>query len=105
MWIRVGSFQAKPGEVALLKSTYDERAVPKVRATPGNLACLLLAPVAEGDPFMAITIWETKAAAEQYESSGAAKEVVAMVREFFAGPPRLASYESDSTAGLGPLAK
>jgi len=103
MWIRVGSFSVKPGEADRLKRTYDELAVPKVRATPGNFACLLLTPVTDGDLFMAVTIWETKAAAERYESSGAAGEVVALVREFFAGPPRLASYESDSASGLGRL--
>jgi hypothetical protein len=39
-------------------------------------------------------------AAEAYESSGAAAEVVALVRAFFAGPPTLRSYESSSLAGL-----
>ena len=100
MWIRVGSFLVKPGEAPRLQATYNELAVPKVRACAGNLACLLLAPVADAEPFMAITIWETRAAADAYESSGSALEVVALVRECFAGPPKLASYQSDSTAGF-----
>ena len=100
MWVRVGSFQVKPGEAAALRSTYNEQAVPKVRAFPGNLGCLLLEPTADGEPFMVITIWQDRAAAESYESSGAAAEVVALVRGFFAGPPTLRSYESASVAGL-----
>ena len=100
MWIRVGSFSVKPGQVERLRSTYNEVAVPKVRACPGNVACLLMVPVVDGEPSMAVTIWETRAAAEAYESSGAALEVVSLVREFFAGPPKLVSYESDSTAGI-----
>ncbi len=100
MWIRVGSFSVKPGEVDRLKRTYNELAVPKVRACPGNVACLLLAPEADAEPFMAVTIWETRAAADLYESGGSAREVVSLVREFFAGPPKLVSYQSDSTSGI-----
>jgi quinol monooxygenase YgiN len=100
MWVRVGSFLVKPEQAAALRVTYNERAVPKVRAQPGNLGCLLLEPNAEGEPFMAVTIWEDRAAAESYESSGAATEVVSLVRAFFAGPPTLRSYESASILGL-----
>jgi quinol monooxygenase YgiN len=100
MWIRVGLFSAKPGAVDRLKQTYNELAVPKVRACPGNVACLLLVPEVDGDPFMAVTIWETRAAADAYESGGSALAVVSLVREFFAGPPKLVSYQSDSTGGL-----
>jgi quinol monooxygenase YgiN len=100
MWVRVGSFLVKPGEAAALRSTYNQQAVPKVRAYPGNLGCLLLEPITDGEPFMVVTVWEDRAAAEKYESSGAAAEVVGLVRAFFAGPPTLRSYESASIAGL-----
>ena len=101
MWVRIGSFLVNPDQVTNLKAIYNEQAVPKVRAYPGNLACLLLEPnSAEEGAFMAMTIWRDRAAAEAYESSGAAAEVVSLVRNFFAGPPTLRSYESASTAGL-----
>lgn len=100
MWVRVGSFVVKAGQGATLRATYNEQAVPRVRIQPGNLGCLLLEPTAEGDPFLVVTIWQDRAAAERYESSGAAAEVVSLVRELFAGPPTLRSYESASTAGL-----
>jgi heme-degrading monooxygenase HmoA len=100
MWIRLGSFSVKPGEAAALRAAYNGTAVPKVRACAGNLACLLLEPVADGEPFVAMTIWESRAAGEAYDASGAAAEVVASVRQFFAGPPTLRSYESASLAGL-----
>jgi len=103
MWIRVGSFSVKPGQSERLQKTYNEVAVPKVRSCPGNVACLLLAPEADGEPFKAVTIWETRAAAEAYESGGSALEVVSLVREFFAGPPKLVSYQSESTSGIGSL--
>lgn len=100
MWIRMGTFAVKPTEVERLKRTYNDLAVPKVRACAGNLACLLLEPSAAGEPFNVITVWETRAAAEAYEASGSAAEVVALVRDCFAGPPRLTSYLSESRAGL-----
>jgi heme-degrading monooxygenase HmoA len=100
MWIRMGTFAVKPGEVERLKQTYNAVAVPKVRACPGNLACLLLEPATEREPFSVITIWQTRAAAEAYEASGSAGEVVALVRDCFAGPPALTSYSSASDAGL-----
>ena len=100
MWVRVGSFLVKPDQVATLRRTYNERAVPKVRAHPGNLGCLLLGPNVESEPFLVMTVWRDRAAAEDYESSGAATEVVSLVRAFFAGPPTLRSYESASIMGL-----
>jgi len=100
MWVRVGSFLVKPDQAANLRSTYNEQAVPKVRAQPGNLGCLLLEPDAEGEPFIVMTVWQDRAAADSYEASGAATEVVSLVRAFFAGPPTLRSYESASTLGL-----
>jgi quinol monooxygenase YgiN len=100
MWVRIGSFPVKPDQVASLRATYNEEAVPKVRAHPGNLGCLLLEPTTGDEPFVVMTIWEDRAAAEKYESSGAAAEVVSLVRGFFAGPPTLRSYESASVSGL-----
>ena len=104
MWVRVGSFLAKPEQVESLRRTYNEQAVPRVRAQPGNLGCLLLEPSVAGEPFLVMTIWQDRAAAEGYESSGSAAEVVALVRAFFAGPPTLRSYETASLLGLPSLA-
>ncbi len=100
MWVRIGSFPVKTDHVVNLRNTYNHVAVPKVRASPGNRGCLLLEPTARDEPFIVMTIWEDRAAAETYESSGAAAEVVSLVRAYFAGPPTLHSYESHSLAGL-----
>ena len=100
MWIRIGTFPVKPDQIASLRATYNDTAVPRVRAFPGNLGCLLLEPTGADEPFLVMTTWEDRAAAEAYESSGAAAEVVSLVRAFFAGPPTLRSYESASVSGL-----
>ncbi len=94
----MGSFAVKPGSERELSTTYNQLAVPKVRAFPGNVGCLLLEPSAVGEPFVVLTLWSQRADAEAYESSGAAGEVVGLVRQFFAGPPTLRSYESSSSA-------
>ena len=96
MWVRIGSFRVQPGEAANLRSIYNGQAVPKVRASPGNRGCLLLEPAAETDEFIVVTLWQDRAAADHYEGSGAASEVVALVKRFFAGPPALRSYSSAS---------
>lgn len=101
MWVRLGSFSVKPDQVGPLRTRYNEVAVPRVRACAGNLGCLLLEPQSADEPFLVMTIWENRAAAEAYEASGVAADIVASVRAFFAGPPTLRSYESQSLAGLG----
>ena len=100
MWVRMGSFPVKPGAAEALRTTYNQQAVPKVRAQTGNVGCLLLEPEQPEEPHVVITIWRDRAAAETYEVSGAAAEVVGLVRGFFAGPPTLRSFASASLAGL-----
>jgi heme-degrading monooxygenase HmoA len=100
MWVRMGLFSIKPGAADRLRSTYNQQAVPKVRTQAGNLACLLLEPEHPNDQYAVITVWKDRAAAEAYEASGAAAEVVGLVREHFAGPPTLRSYASVSVGGV-----
>jgi quinol monooxygenase YgiN len=101
MWIRLGSFAAKAGQQDQLRAVYNNEAVPKVRRCAGNLACLLMeAATAGDDQFVACTIWASRKDGEMYESSGAAQEVVGLVRQYLAGPPVLKSYQCESIAGL-----
>ena len=86
----------KEGAADALRATYVTRATPLVRGVAGNLGALLLEPVAPGEPFIVMTLWETRAAGDAYEASGTAAQVVGLVREYFAGPPSLRSYESSS---------
>jgi heme-degrading monooxygenase HmoA len=100
MWVRMGLFMVKAGAADALRITYNEQAVPKVRNQPGNLGCVLLEPDSPTEQHVVLTLWRDRAAAETYESSGAAAEVVALVRSHFAGPPALRSYASSSESGL-----
>ena len=94
MFVRLGAFAVKAGELELLRTTYNEVCAPLVRAQPGNVDCFLLEPVAPGAIVMvsACTMWRTEEDTVRYESSGAAQEIVAKVRQHFAGPPKLEAF-------------
>ncbi len=91
MFVRLGSFAVKPGELEALRATYNDVCVPLVRAAAGNVDCFLLEPVAGGN-VVACTMWRAEEDAVRYEASGTAQEVVAKVRQHFAGPPKLDAY-------------
>jgi quinol monooxygenase YgiN len=92
MFIRQGAFEVVSGKLAELREIYQRDCVPIVRAAPGNLDVYIMEPADEQGPVVACTIWKTEADAVAYDASGTAKEVVAKVRSFFAGPPMLRSY-------------
>jgi heme-degrading monooxygenase HmoA len=91
MFVRLGTFAVKPGDLETLRKTYNEVCAPLVRAAEGNVDCFLLEPTSPGD-IIACTMWRAEEDAARYEASGTAKEVVAKVRHHFAGPPRLDAY-------------
>jgi heme-degrading monooxygenase HmoA len=94
MFFRLGSFTVKAGQSLRLREVYYEQAAPKVRASAGNRGCALLEPLDETEPFVVMTVWESRAHAEAYEASGTAAEAIALVKPFFAGAPKLTAYES-----------
>ncbi len=96
MFVRLGSFQVKEGQGEALRRLHLARVLPHVERQPGLVASLLLEPVAAGAPFVACTVWRTRADAEAYERSGEAAAVVGLLKEVLAGPPSLATYEAHS---------
>ena len=92
MFVRQGSFEVLPGKLPALRETYARDCTPIVRAAPGNVDVYLLEPAEGAGPVIACTVWQTEEHAQAYDASGTAKEVVARVKGFFAGPPTLRSY-------------
>jgi heme-degrading monooxygenase HmoA len=92
MFVRLGAFEVVPGTRDELRATYNRDCVPIVRRAAGNIDAYLLEPADGIGQVVACTIWATEEAAVAYEASGTAKEVVAKVKQFFAGPPTLRSY-------------
>lgn len=92
MFVRLGSFDVLPGKLDALRDIYNRDCVPIVKRAPGNADAYLLEPADGAGQVVACTVWTTEEAAIAYESSGTAKEIVAKVKQFFAGPPTLRSY-------------
>jgi heme-degrading monooxygenase HmoA len=97
MFVRHGSFEVVPGKLDALRETYARDCIPIVRAAPGNVDVYLLEPADGAGPIIACTLWESEEDARAYDASGTAKEVVAKVKAFFAGPPTLRSYRMQRT--------
>ncbi len=102
MIVRAGSFLVQPGRTEPLRELYRARVVPLVTGQPGCVGCMLLEPLADGEPFEVLTFWESRAACERYEGSGAAAQAVATVKPLFAGAPKLVVYESHAFAWARP---
>ncbi len=92
MIARVTSVSVQPGNVAEVTRIYNESILPAVKAAAGNRGVFLLIDAANGKG-MSITVWNSQAEAEAYDSSGTYREQVAKIASFFAAPPSLATYE------------
>lgn len=78
------------------KKMYRDEIVPVVRVQKGNLDCRLLEPMDNSDEYISMTTWETKADAENYESSGKYQELVDKVKKDYAKKPVLKVYTTES---------
>lgn len=92
MHARVTTVSVQPDKVAETTRIYNESIVPAVKAANGNQGILLLTDPASGKA-LSITIWNSQADGEAYDSSGSYREQVGKISQFFAGPPSLATYE------------
>lgn len=86
------SVSIQPDKVAEVTRIYNESILPAIKAAGGNRGVFLLIDAASGKG-MSLTIWNTQADGETYDSSGSYREQVAKVCPFFSGPPSLATYE------------
>lgn len=92
MFIRIAEVMLVPTVAEEARRIYAEQAAPKVQGFAGNVGCYMLEPVDSNAPHLACTVWDSEESARAYESSGAAREVAALIRHTFAAPPRLQSY-------------
>ena len=92
MYARVTTVSIQPDKVAETTRIYNESILPAVKAASGNQGVYLLVDSASGKG-MSITLWNTQADGESYDSSGSYREQVAKVAPFFSAPPSLATYE------------
>jgi quinol monooxygenase YgiN len=93
VFVRMGTFSAKPERSDELLRIYEAEAIPLVRAAAGNVGAFLLRQRDDPNRFTAITVWRAQADAEAYERSGQAARVIDTVRSAFSGPPTLTTCD------------
>jgi quinol monooxygenase YgiN len=92
MHARVTTLSVQPDKVAEATRIYNESVLPAIRAAAGNRSAMLLIDPASGKA-LSITVWETEADGQAYDTNGTYREQVAKVAPLFSGPPSLATYE------------
>lgn len=92
MHARVTTVSVHPDKVAETTRVYNESVLPAIKAANGNRGVFLLIDAATGKG-MSITLWNSAADGQAYDTSGTYREQVAKVSPFFSAPPSLATYE------------
>ena len=92
MFARVTTVSVQSDKVADVTRIYNESILPAIKAASGNRGVFLLIDAATGTG-ISITLWDSQASGEAYDSSGTYREQVAKISAFFSGPPSLATYE------------
>ena len=95
MWVRLTHIPCNPDNAAELKRIYGQDIVPVVMQQPGLVEIFLMEPTTPDEPFVSCTLWQDKASADLYESSGVYKSMVDKARHLFSGPPTLTSYQAE----------
>lgn len=70
MFLRIVSAKLKPEKKGEFREIYIHEIIPALEATKGCRHAYLLMPDRDQSEAMSVTIWESKAAAEEYEASG-----------------------------------
>jgi heme-degrading monooxygenase HmoA len=92
MHARVTTVSVQPDKVAEVTRIYNESILPAIKAASGNRSVLLLIDAATGHG-LSITVWDSEAAGQAYDTSGTYREQVSKVSSYFSAPPSLATYE------------
>jgi heme-degrading monooxygenase HmoA len=92
MHARVTTVSVQPDKVAEVTRIYNETLLPVVKAAGGNRGAMLLIDATTGHG-LSITLWNSAADGEAYDTSGTYRELVSKVSSFFSTAPSLATYE------------
>ncbi len=69
-YLRIVSMLVQPGQAERLTSLYRDSVLPELREEPGCCSIQLAQSVSDPLEFISFTIWESREAAERYETSG-----------------------------------
>jgi heme-degrading monooxygenase HmoA len=93
MHVRLTYVNVLPGRQEDVRKIYYDEIMPAVKKQPGCLDIMLLEPANVTEDFISCTMWQTKADADAYDSSGNYQKMVDKVRNLFSKTPVLKTYE------------
>lgn len=92
MYARVFRFKADPGKTDEGIEIYKDGYIPEAEQQTGFVEAMLLGDVGSGDG-LAISIWESEAAARESEQSGFVQQVIAKFAGVLTEAPAREGYE------------
>ena len=90
MVVRLTHFNVSADQSEDVKKIYNQEVVPELKKQQGHVNVMLLEPM-DSTEYISMTVWQNKADADAYESSGKYKELVGKITGLI-GKPDLKSY-------------
>ena len=90
MVVRLTHFKVPADKADDVKKIYNQEVLPELKKQSGNVNVMLLEPM-DSTEYISLTVWQNKADADVYESSGKYKELVGKIKGLI-GQPVLKSY-------------
>ena len=91
MVVRLTHFNVSAEQSDEVKKIYNQEVLPELKKQSGNVNVMLLEPMDSSTEYISLTVWQNKADADAYESSGKYKELVGKIKGLI-GQPVLKSY-------------
>jgi len=83
LFVRIVSAKIQEGKIDEFKDIYSSEIISALKATKGCLYAFLSENLKEMDEFLSVSIWSSKAEADEYENSGAFEDLIKKVKHTF----------------------
>ena len=83
LFVRIVSVKIQQGKVDEFKGLYSKEIMPALQASKGCLYAFLNESLKEKDEFLSVSIWSSKADADEYENSGRFEGLTKKVKHTF----------------------
>lgn len=94
MIVRLTHFKVPSNNTEEVKNIYNREVIPEVKRQKGNTTVMLLEPMDGSGEFISLTVWDSKANSDAYESSGIYRKLVDKLDGKISGSASLKVYSS-----------